>query len=900
MSYIAPSGPQYFRGGPPVNDNCANAQVLTVGANCNTPTAGDNSQATQSVAGPTCDPTTTGIYADVWYSFNSGTNTSVNVDLVPGLAMTDNVLVVLDGCTGAELLCYVLPPGPQTVAVTAGTNYIIRIHSNTEFGTGGPFTICVSGAGGGGPPANNDCAGAIALAVNSSCVATAGTTSGATQTLAAITCATFLGDANDDVWYSFTANATTATIEVQGSATFDAVVDLRSSACNGTNISCADATVNAGLEVINATGLTIGAVYRIRVYHYATAAPVDPTFTICVYNFSGGAPPNDLCSSVTPQSVAVPGAITFNGDNTGATLTNDGVLTIAAVWHAITITACADITLSYCGTTPAFGNVYIVLAQQCPAATTLVSGIYNQTDCVDGNWTVYFDDVPAGSYWVPVLSEPGSVGAYAVTVTTLPCSGVGPANNDCGGAINLAVNNTCVTTGGTTAGATQSLAAIICATFTGDANDDVWYSFTATATTATIEVQGSATFDAVIDLRSGLCNGTNIACADATVNAGLEVINATGLTIGAVYFIRVYHYATAAPADPTFTICVYNGGNPPANDDCSSVTAQALSVPGAIAFTGNNTGATLTNDGVLTIAAVWHAFTITACADITLSYCGTTPAFANVYIVLAQQCPAATTLVSGIYNQTDCGDGNWTVYFDDVPAGSYWVPVLSEPGSVGPYTVIASASACAGAGTCDGALVLTSTFSTSEDVCSDGVADVIAFINTSTSTENYDYILTDASDNIISLLAGASFDFETAALGTYHVWGVSYNGVLTNVIPGAPVSGVGSNGSCFDLSTNFVTVNVEICQGVSGNSANTWGVYPNPGNGDFTVHNGGVSGRITMEVLDLGGRLVHSTTVQMNTGQNHVLALAGTLAQGSYTLRIGNGDQRYEQRLVVK
>ncbi|MEO8069027.1 MAG: T9SS type A sorting domain-containing protein [Flavobacteriales bacterium] len=762
---------QEFRGGPPTNDNCANAQSLTVGTNCSAPTAGDNSQATQSVVGPACDPTTTGIYADVWYSFNSGNNTSVLVDLVPGITMTDNVLVVLDGCTGTELLCFVLPVGPQSVAVNTNTNYIIRIYSNTQYGDPGPFTICVSSPG--AAPANNDCAGAITLPVNQSCVGTSGTTAGATQSIAALTCATFTGDANDDVWYAFTATATTAMIEVDGSATFDAVVDLRSGACTGANIACADATVEDGLEVISATGLSIGAVYYIRVYHYAAAAPADPTFTICVYNFTGGGPANDLCSSVTPQAIAVPGSFGFSGDNTGATITDDGPFTTATVWHAFTTTACADIALSYCGTSPAFGNVWIQLAEQCPVTTYIESAVFNDVDCGNGNWTVYFEDVPAGTYYLPVLSEPGSVGPYNVTVTTVPCVSVAPIN-----------------------------------------------------------------------------------------------------------------------------------------DQCANIIPQSLSIGGTAIFSGDNTGATTTNDYVPgstweipppILPSVWHAFTISACADITVELCGTTPAFGNVWIILATSCPGDDNIVGpGTFDNTSCGDGNYTVFYDDVPAGTYYLPVLSETGSFGPYTVTVNATACAGVGTCDGGLVLTSTFTTSEVVCSNGQADVISFINTSTSTESYDYILTDANNNIISLLAGGSFDFETAALGIYHVWGVSYNGVLTNVIPGAPVSGISSNGTCFDVSTNFVTVDVDICQGLSGQTANVWSVFPNPGNGDFTVRNGGTAGLITMEVFDLGGRSVYASTAQMASGQGLVLPLAGTLAQGSYTLRITNGDQRHEERLMVK
>lgn len=419
----------------------------------------------------------------------------------------------------------------------------------------------------GGPPANNDCAGAITLAVNTSCVATTGDVFGATQSTAGILCNGATGTAEDDVWYKFTATATTATIEVVGSTGFDAVVDLRSGACPGTNIACADLTFDGETEVINATGLTVGATYYVRVYDWYNTAPTTTTFTICVYN--------------------------------------------------------------------------------TPAA---------------------------------------------------------PANNDCAGATVLTVNSSCVPTSGTTASATQSIAAITCATFTGDANDDVWYRFTATASTATIEVAGSAGFDAVVDLRSGACTGTNIACADATLDGGLELINASGLTVGNTYYIRVYDYETAAPTTPTFDICVYNTPAAPPNDLCGSVTPVALAIGGAVNFNGTTSGATLTNDAMVDsvlddgVSRVWHAFTTTSCANVAVSYCGTTPAFGTVTAVLATDCPAGTVVFYSSGNFTDCVDANATLFFDDLPAGTWYLPVGLFADANGPYSIEVSALACAGSG----------------------------------------------------------------------------------------------------------------------------------------------------------------------------------------------------------
>ncbi len=277
-------------GGAPANDDCAAPEVLTVTADCTSPTPGDNTLATESELGPACDGTNDSLYIDVWYSFNSGANTSVDVELLPSELMTDWVLVVLDACGGGELLCSIQPAAAQTVAVSANTDYVVRVYSNTQFGLPGPFTICVTGTPPPPPPpANDDCGGAIMLTAAVDCVLTDGTTASATESQPADSCNGYLGIANDDVWYSFVATATEMTVSVTGNTGFDAVVELFEGDCGSlAEIGCADATVSAGLEEVPQSGLTVGATYLVRLFHYGTGNPTDAGFTICVTEGLGG------------------------------------------------------------------------------------------------------------------------------------------------------------------------------------------------------------------------------------------------------------------------------------------------------------------------------------------------------------------------------------------------------------------------------------------------------------------------------------------------------------------------------------------------------------------------------------------------------------------------------------
>lgn len=184
-----------------------------------------------------------------------------------------------------------------------------------------------------------------------------------------------------------------------------------------------------------------------------------------------------------------------------------------------------------------------------------------------------------------------------------------PANNDCAGATALAVGATCAPITGDVTNATQSQAG--CGG--GNADDDVWYRFTATAASINVTVTGSADFDAVVQVFSGSCVGlTSIVCQDATFEAGVETAALTGLTVGQVYFVRVFDYYAGAPTTTTFTICATIPAAAPANDNCAgaiSLTQGATCTP----ITGNNASATQSQAGCQGTAGddVWFSFVAT-------------------------------------------------------------------------------------------------------------------------------------------------------------------------------------------------------------------------------------------------------------------------------------------------
>ncbi len=163
-------------------------------------------------------------------------------------------------------------------------------------------------------------------------------------------------------------------------------------------------------------------------------------------------------------------------------------------------------------------------------------------------------------------------------------------NDNCNLAVtlNASSNSVCTNTSATTVGATQSQPGCL-----GAADDDVWFRLVATSTSHNITVKGNTLYDPVLEMFTGTCGAlTSIGCVDGTI-AAPEVAIATGLTIGATYYIRVYSYGNGVNQG-TFDICVTTPDNPApycaASGTNSTYYINNFSTTGALANISNATG----------------------------------------------------------------------------------------------------------------------------------------------------------------------------------------------------------------------------------------------------------------------------------------------------------------------
>ena len=93
---------------------------------------------------------------------------------------------------------------------------------------------------------------------------------------------------------------------------------------------------------------------------------------------------------------------------------------------------------------------------------------------------------------------------------------------------------------------------------TGTQESDVWFSFFAQSTTATIVINPSASFDVAIQAFSGTsCPGlSEIGCVDLGGNNAPETLNLTALTVNTRYYFRIFGATTSqANRTGTYTFC---------------------------------------------------------------------------------------------------------------------------------------------------------------------------------------------------------------------------------------------------------------------------------------------------------------------------------------------------------
>lgn len=438
-----------------------------------------------------------------------------------------------------------------------------------------------------GQPPNDDCTGAINVstsAFGATCSSPlASTTQNATQSLPAVGCAAVN---DDDVWYTFTASSPTMIVRISNavlipSGNANMGFEILSGTCGSfTSVFCTN-NMGSGSAHTIVNGLNAGQAYYIRFWTFISG--VSANFNFCLQQVP--VPPvNDECSGAIPVS-AEPFAATcssaISASTNGATQSAPNPSCTSTdnnddIWYSFVASSnSVIIRFSNALLTTSSGNMNLALAvynSSCPVSTatqlcqtTIGSSSGHQivNGLVNGN-TYYF------RFWSLGINNYGS---FSFCIQNLPAP---PVNDDCTGALPISTqpfgNSCAASVSANTTGATQSSPNPSCAGL--DNNDDIWYSFTANSSSVILRFSNavlttsSGNMNLAFALYSGSCpvSTATVACA-TTIGSGSGLNIIDGLTIGTVYYLRLWSFGSNNYG--SFSFCVQDVPPPPVNNDCS-------------------------------------------------------------------------------------------------------------------------------------------------------------------------------------------------------------------------------------------------------------------------------------------------------------------------------------------
>lgn len=541
------TGPFTFETSPnaPGNDECGGATILTVSPDDNCA----NELTDVALAGATVSnpATTCGNFdhVDVWYAFQP-TGSSVVVQLIDPQQSEGPFLglEVFAGSCGSLVSLSCGDNEARLTGLTPSATYYVRVYGNDA----AIFGLCVYGQP--EPPANDDCGGAVSLAVSTTplCASTTpATTAGATESLAA--CGT--AEADDDVWFSFTATNEVHLLylsDLDNATGFgrDMLYEVFSGSCGSlASVYCGPVFFSFDNPPVTLTGLVSGTDYFLRVYTEDNTGTVN--FNICL-----ATPPlNDECSGafvlpVNPTAGCddvVPASTigaTQSGDDCGIASADDDI------WFTFVATAVAhNLQVNNVIFTGGFNqtiNYELIEGADCGSGTVLECNQFsNDRRKPLQNLTI------GQTYYVRIFTRISNANASFDVCLTTP-----PVNDECVNALDIPVNSDYTSTNrimGSTLGGTQSDVLNSSLGCSATANgDDIWFRFTATAETHRLVAEeavtvfptpvGSQTLIFRVYAGTDCTNLTEIFC---DFNSGLiGFMELTGLTAGEEYFIRAY------------------------------------------------------------------------------------------------------------------------------------------------------------------------------------------------------------------------------------------------------------------------------------------------------------------------------------------------------------------------
>ncbi|MFM2136026.1 MAG: hypothetical protein RL021_1426, partial [Bacteroidota bacterium] len=554
---------------------------------------------------------------------------------------------------------------------------------------------CVTGSST-GTATGDECASAIPIPVNSTCVYTNGTTVGATpsSTAPAPGCANFLTGTTVDVWYSFVATSASMTLNSNTGTITDGGMALYSGTCAGlTLVECDDDdSPNGFMPMIQRTDFIPGNTYYIRMWNYSGSTT--GTFSLCLT-----APPVLSCPSGLGTGVVTVASLPYSSGNvTTCGMVNDlnstNVPVCGASYYYDGEDAVYVFTPTVTGTTTIALNstgsyTGLMLYAGCPfgggtCVTNLQSSSGSKSFCAT---------VTAGvTYYLIIDSWPSpACNPYSLSISA-------PSNSIQGATCSTAIPMTLpyIATGQSTSCAGNDYTN----TTTGACNtlyqsgEDKVYSFSGTAGQCiSVAITNANSSNIGFQLSFGCPGSAGAVCVASAGGAVSGALNGSiPLPSTGTYYLIIDSWAP--PANVTYDLGIQLNGNGPANDlPCNAVSMiLGTSEPGDNSCSGSSGEPAVPAcwDAAGARNTVWYRVIPTSTSLRIKTFPGT---LSNTQIALYSGTCSALTYVACNDNAGTCGSiTNFSsqLYVTGLTAGTtYYIAVDGAASTTGSFDILA-------------------------------------------------------------------------------------------------------------------------------------------------------------------------------------------------------------------
>ncbi len=197
--------------------------------------------------------------------------------------------------------------------------------------------------------------------------------------------------------------------------------------------------------------------------------------------------------------------------------------------------------------------------------------------------------------------------------------------------------------------------------------------------------------------------------------------------------------------------------------------------------------------------------------------------------------------------------------------------------------------------------------------------DITAMIGSTTDNDYFKFTTTTPNTKIKIVLSNLPFDYDIrlynsslTQLSISQLGGTSTETIIRNVTTAATYyirvygyNGYYSTTSCYNLRVNVGSTNFrnasDFNEEIATPIVNDFNLYPNPAQNEVNVaFNSPQSETVTVRIFDMVGKVVRTTEIGVNTGDNKFSFDLADLTKGIYFIELNSSSERLVKKLILE